>query len=69
MRYCNNCNELTVFKRVYDTRLLFMIALSGSLFIWIGIYSPVVFILVPLPVILYYFCLPVVCQDCESQES
>lgn len=66
MRYCNTCNDLTEFKRDYDIRLLFMIALSGSLFLWIGVYYPIIIILVPLPVILYYFYLPIVCQDCKS---
>ena len=66
MKHCNTCNTLVEFKRVYDIRLLFMISLSGSLFIFLAIYQPVLLILVPFPGILYYFYLPVVCPNCAN---
>ena len=66
MKYCKTCDTTVEFKRVYDTTLLFMISLSGALFIIPGYYFPIVLILVPFPAILYYLYLPQGCPVCEN---
>lgn len=66
MNHCNTCKTLVEFKRVYDIRLLFLVSLSGSLFIIPVFYHPIILILVPFPAILYYFYLPIVCPQCEN---
>ena len=66
MKYCKTCDTTVEFKRVYDTTLLFMISLSGALFLIPAYFAPIVLILVPFPAILYYFCLPQGCPVCEN---